>query len=248
MEMGNITVASVLLDVMVILITGSFVWFGIRRGFLVTLVNSCGRLISCIGAYIGSRALATTIYQVYIRERLIDSIAGSVTENFADYDISMQISTIMQEVPGIVRNMVYGVFGDTSSLAGQIGDTLNGTVESAATQVVDQIIYPVVYVVLQSILFLLLFFCLKIVIGALSETLRNIRKCLLIGVPDMLAGGVLGFLEAMLCVFVIVVFIRLLVYASGAQIPFLSNDAIESTKLFKIFYNASPFSGHWNAL
>ena len=65
--MQNISVASVLLDVMVILITGSFVWFGIRRGFLVTLVNSCGRLISCIGAYIGSRALATTIYQVYIR-------------------------------------------------------------------------------------------------------------------------------------------------------------------------------------
>lgn len=246
--MDNMSVTSVLLDVMVILIVGSFVWFGIRRGFLVTLVNSCGRLISCIGAYIGSRALATTIYQVYIRERLIDSVAESVTENFSEYDISMQVSTIMQEVPGIIRNMVYGVFGDTANLAGQIGDTLNGTVESAAIQVVDQIIYPVIYVVMQSILFLLLFFCLKIVIGALSETLRNIRKCLLIGVPDMLAGGVLGFLEAMLCVFVIVVFIRLLVYASGAQIPFLSSETIESTKLFKIFYNVSPFSGHWDAL
>ena len=244
--MQNISVASVLLDVMVILITGSFVWFGIRRGFLVTLVNSCGRLISCIGAYIGSRALATTIYQVYIREKLIDSIAESVTDSFAEYDVSMQVSTIMQEIPGIIRNMVYGVFGDTANLTSQIGDTLNGTVQTAATQVVDQVIYPVVYVVLQSILFLLLFFCLKIVIGALSETLRNIRKCLLIGAPDMLAGGVLGFLEAMLCIFVIVVFIKLLIYASGAQIPLQSSDTIESTTLFKIFYNASPFSGKWD--
>ena len=170
--MQNISVASVLLDVMVILIAGSFVWFGIRRGFLVTLVNSCGRLISCIGAYIGSRALATTIYQVYIREKLIDSIAESITGNFADYDVSMQVSTIMQEIPGIIRNMVYGVFGDTANLTSQIGDTLTVRFSQLRPRWSTRSSIRLSMSYCRASSFCCCLFCLTIVIGALSETLR----------------------------------------------------------------------------
>ena len=87
--------------------------------------------------------------------------------------------------------------------------------------IVDEIVYPIVYLVLQCLLFLVLFACLKIIISALSETLRNLRRCILIGVPDMLAGAALGAVEGVLTVFVVVVIIQLLIYCSGGQIPFL---------------------------
>lgn len=243
--MLQIFTPSFVLDLMVILITVSFVWYGIRRGFLVMLVNSCGRLLSCIGAYIGSRALATTIYQVYFREKLIDTISSSITGSLAEYDPTMQISTAMQGVPGILRNMIYGLFGETADIVDMIEDSLNGTVTTVTTNLVDQVVYPVVYIILQGVLFLLLYTCLKIVIGALSEALRNIRKCILVGIPDMICGALLGLVEAALLLFVIVVIVQLLIYCSGARIPFLTDETIESTKLFRVFYELSPFSGRW---
>ena len=235
------SIVSLVLDLMVVLIAVGFVWYGVRRGFLVMLVNTGGRLISCIVAYIASRALATTIYNVYIHDRLVSSISESISGTLSESDASVQVSVILQELPGFLRNMVYGLFGNASNISAAVGKTLDGSVTAITSTIVDQVVYPIVYLVLQCLLFLVLFACLKIIIGALSETLRNLRRCILIGVPDMLAGAALGVVEGILSIFVVVVIIQLLIYCSGGQIPFLSDDTIQSTHLFRIFYNFSPF-------
>ncbi len=235
------SIVSLLLDLMVALITVGFIWYGVRRGFLVMLVNTCGRLLSCVVAYVASRALATTIYNVYIHDRLVDSIASSISGSLADSDAAVQVSVILQELPGFLRNMVYGLFGDAAGVSAAVGETLDGSVTVITAAIVDQAVYPIVYLVLQCLLFLLLFTCLKIIIGALSETLRNLRRCILVGVPDMLAGAALGAVEGLLTVFVVVVVIQLLVYCSGGRIPFLTDEAIQSTHIFRVFYNLSPF-------
>lgn len=235
------SIVSLVLDLMVVLITVGFIWYGVRRGFLVMLVNTCGRLLSCVVAYIASRALATTIYNVYIHDRLVDSIAESITGTLSESDASVQVSVILQELPGFLRNMVYGLFGDAASINETVGNALDGSVTAITSAIVDQVVYPIVYLVLQCLLFLILFACLKIIIGALSETLRNLRRCILIGVPDMLAGAALGVVEAIISVFIVAVVIQLLVYCSGGQIPFLNDEAIQSTHIFRVFYNLSPF-------
>ena len=115
------SIVSLLLDLMVALITVGFIWYGVRRGFLVMLVNTCGRLLSCVVAYVASRALATTIYNVYIHDRLVDSIASSISGSLADSDAAVQVSVILQELPGFLRNMVYGLFGDAAGVSAAVG-------------------------------------------------------------------------------------------------------------------------------
>ena len=227
------SIVSLILDLMVILITVGFIWYGVRRGFLVMLVNTCGRLLSCI--------VATTIYNVYIHDRLVESISESISGTLSESEASVQVSVILQELPGFLRNMVYGLFGDAATINETVGNALDGSVTAITSTIVDEIVYPIVYLVLQCLLFLVLFACLKIIISALSETLRNLRRCILIGVPDMLAGAALGAVEGVLTVFVVVVIIQLLIYCSGGQIPFLGDDEIQSTHLFRVFYNLSPF-------
>mgnify|MGYP005782392285 FL=1 len=235
------SIISLILDLMVILITVGFIWYGVRPGFLVMLVNTCRRLLSCIVAYIASRALATTIYNVYTHDRLVESISESISGTLSESEASVQVSVILQELPGFLRNMVYGLFGDAATINETVGNALDGSVTAITSTIVDEIVYPIVYLVLQCLLFLLLFACLKIIISALSETLRNLRRCILTGVPDMLAGAALGAVEGVLTVFVVVVIIQLLIYCSGGQIPFLGDDEIQSTHLFRVFYNLSPF-------
>ena len=235
------SIVSLILVLMVILITVGFIWYGVRRGFLVMLVNTCGRLLSCIVAYIASRALATTIYNVYIHDRLVESISESFSGTLSESEAWVQVSVILQDLPGFLRNMVYGLFGDAATINETVGNALDGSVTAITSTIVDEIVYPIVYLVLQCLLFLVLFACLKIIISALSETLRNLRRCILIGVPDMLAGAALGAVEGVLTVFVVVVIIQLLIYCSGGQIPFLGDDEIQSTHLFRFFYNLSPF-------
>ena len=86
------SIVSLILDLMVILITVGFIWYGVRRGFLVMLVNTCGRLLSCIVAYIASRALATTIYN-NIHDRPVESISESISGTLSESEASVQVSS-----------------------------------------------------------------------------------------------------------------------------------------------------------
>ena len=138
------SIVSLILDLMVILITVGFIWYGVRRGFLVMLVNTCGRLLSCIVAYIASRALATTIYNVYIHDRLVESISESISGTLSESEASVQVSVILQELPGFLRNMVYGLFGDAATINETVGNALDGSVTAITSTIVDEIVYPIV--------------------------------------------------------------------------------------------------------
>ena len=241
-------ISAIIMDAMVALILLGMVFSGCRKGFLVSAVNAAGYLVSCIGAYIGSRVLTSTVYESFIRDKLVASVGDALAATVTDADITMQVTNALKGVPGILRNMVYGFFGNSSEIAAQIEDKVLTSAGSMSGALVDQMLYPVIYVVLQSVFFLLLFAAMRIILGAVVEALRNIRKFPLVGTADTLAGGAMGFVEAILVLFVVVLVIRFFISVSGNKIPFLNDETISLTYVFKLFYRFGPFSGTWAAL
>ena len=246
MDMAQI--AALVLDALVLLILIGTVIGGLRRGFLVSLVNAGGYLVSCVGAYIGSRVLALTVYQMFLRDRLIADVSEALAATVSDADITLQVSRALQGVPGFLRNMVYGFFGSSSDIASGLEGRLLTTASSVSVMLVDEVLYPVLFVVMQSLFFLLLFAALKVILSAISETLRNLRKFPLVGTADTLAGGAMGLIQAILVLCVTVLIVRFLISISGGKIPFLNQEVIDGTYIFRLLYKFSPFSGSWAAL
>lgn len=246
--METTQIAAIVMDVSVALIILGMVLSSSRKGFLVSLVNAAGYLVSCIGAYIGSRVLAQTVYEAFLRDKLVADVSEALADTVTSADVTMQITNALEGVPGILRNMVYGFFGNSNDIAAQVEGKLLSSTGSVSATLVDQVLYPVLYVVMQSLFFLLVFAAMRVILSAVIEMLRNIRKFPLVGTVDTLAGGAMGLLEAILVLFVVVLVLRFLISISGGKIPFLNEDVIETTYVFKLFYKFGPFSGNWAAL
>ena len=246
MELTQISALS--MDILVGVILLGMIFAGCRKGFLVSAVNAAGYLISCIGAYIGSRVLASTVYESFVRDKLVMSVSEALSDTVTDADITMQVTNALKGVPGILRNMVYGFFGNSNEIAERIEDKVLTSAGSISGSLVDQMLYPVIFVVMQSLFFLLLFAAMRVILSAVIEALRNIRRFPLVGTADTLAGGAMGFVEAILVLFVIVLVFRFLISVSGGKIPFFNEEVIDTTYVFKLFYKFGPFSGTWVAL
>lgn len=246
--MDIVTIVALVLDLLVAAILVGFVLSGMHKGFLVSLVNAVGYLVSCAGAYIGSRVLALTVYQMFLRDRLIATVNEALRDTVADADITAQVADAMQGIPGILRNMVYGFFGDSGDISRMLEEEALSAASSVSVTITDQVLYPVIFVVLQSLLFLLLFAALRVILSAISETLRNLRKFPLVGMADTLAGAGLGLLQAVLVLCVVVLVSRLLISLSGGRIPVFNEETIGHSYVFRWLYTFNPFSGGWTAL
>lgn len=241
-------IAALVLDVLVAVILLGMIISGVRKGFLVSAVNAAGYLVSCIGAYIGSRVLASTVYEAFLRDNLVAKVTEALSGTVSDADITLQVTRALEGIPGFLRNMVYGFFGNGNDIAAAIESDVMNSAGSVSAALVDRMLYPVIYVVLQSLCFMLVFAAMRIILSAIVETLRNIRKFPLVGTADMLAGAVMGLVEAILVLFVMVLVFRFFIAVSGGKIPFLNEELIETTRAFRFFYKFGPFSGSWAPL
>ncbi len=80
-------------DVVTIAVIIAFVYLGVKRGFLKTVVLFCGFLIACIGGYFISDYLSPIIYENAIKEPCEEF----VDENFSNFDVKTQIRNILNE-------------------------------------------------------------------------------------------------------------------------------------------------------
>ena len=74
----NIT--AIVLDLLLVAAVIYYFGHGWRKGFLSTLVHVVGYVLACCGAYIGIRALAETTYQLFIRQKLVQSVSDALRD------------------------------------------------------------------------------------------------------------------------------------------------------------------------
>lgn len=216
---------------------------GWHKGFLSTLVQVVGYVLALCGAYIGSRALAETTYQLFIREKLVQSVSDALQNSAASADITATIGAVLEAVPKMLQGFVTSFFGGVDGLAKEFGSTLSGAAESVSATIADQMLYPIIYTLLQALFFLLLFFAIMVIVRSLSKVFRGVRHIPLIGSINSLLGGILGLVQAAVIVLIIVMALNLLIGVTGDGIPYLNNEAIGETYLFRYVYDWNPIGG-----
>lgn len=228
---------SILLDVITVAVVILFAMIGMRRGFIKSVVRLLGFAVSVVASALVSSPVAQWIYNEMLYEQLEAIVAQKVQEGVAAASATLadQINAVLATLPQGVQNLltVYGV--DASGMAGaaQTNETLVPTI-------MDQIISPLCVAALQLIVFLVLFLVLFLVIRLLGKVIDKIFASLpVIKQINGLLGGVLGFAEGVLVLFVLCFALQLYMTLTGAG-SLITPESLEQTYLLGWVMEINP--------
>ena len=231
-----------ILDLIIVLIIGIFVFVSAKHGFARTVIELVGYFLAIYLAFTIGGLLADVIYDSAIVPAFVERIAEKITVS-ADANVGETVNNIWSSLPGIVVNTAENFNITVDTLRETITQNLTNSAntvafaETAANSVVRPILVPIVKALIGFILFILLMFVVKI----LSKIINKVFCLPLIGGLNKFLGGIIGLLKGAIVsiVFVTVVLLIMSFFEDGFLI--FTNDNIEQSILFKFFAGFSPF-------
>lgn len=103
--------------------------------------------------------------------------------------------------------------------------------------VMNGIVKPNCTLMIRTIAFTVIFLLVNIILRVITSAAKLISKIPVVGKVNSLLGFIMGLIEGLVVVFVVCLIIRLVVSISSANSILFNQTAIDSTFLFKIFYN-----------
>ncbi len=200
-------------------------------------------------------------YCLYISDRYIEQIVSN-NENLADglinllkaknipisekdeLDIREKLSSkgILQSLKGKLNDDVYSFIEaydkNTNNsveklLMRLVGDDKN----SIAYELGEGVVKPVAIKVIQIILFVVSFFIIIFFVRLIAGLFKAVNSIPLAGGINKLLGGVLGFIQGIVVVYIAILIIKFIIAVTQNDLLFLNDNTIEETKFFKNLYN-----------
>lgn len=122
------------------------------------------------------------------------------------------------------------------SAARTLALTMIETKNNIKDSVMDGIVAPNCIIVIRTIAFILIFAIVSILAGVIANLTKVINKVPVIGKANAIAGGIAGLCEGLVAVFVVCLITRFIVSLSGGDVILFNQTAIDSTFVFKRFY------------
>lgn len=224
------------IDFIIIGVVGLCMLFGFYRGFIQSVLNLGGGLLSLVASFLIFPKIADAVSGNTDITRMISSYTDSSTL-LGNLDLSSQavssltdsrIAEIVQKanLPAPVdtllsHNLSQQVFSPLGNLATNVGDYVNQTILSVSINVLS---------------FLVCFVACFVVLTILINLLRAVFRFPVLKQLDWLAGGLFGFLLGVVLCFV--VFATMPLLESVIPIPQFQ-ELVEASALAKVFENGN---------
>ena len=108
---------------------------------------------------------------------------------------------------------------------------------SVKSAVIDHMLRPAFTLVMKTIFFAVIFIVVSCVLDIVARLLKVVNKVPVIGSVNGLLGGVCGAVSGLISICVICILVRFIVSLSGGNVLLLNDTAIDSTFIFRYFYN-----------
>lgn len=168
-------------------------------------------------------------------------VAQVIAANIANSDFFTDIAEFAKQVgdavPLFFGGMAEEIADGSSSALRSVILIMQSTSASFKDAVVNGIIEPCVKIFVQTIVFIVIFIIVVVVLGIASKLLKFVNKIPLIGGLNALCGGLIGIVQGVIAVFVVCIAVRLITVLSGGTIMFFNSADIQSTLIFRVFYN-----------
>ncbi len=110
------------------------------------------------------------------------------------------------------------------------------TTSNAKDAVISGIVEPCVRIAVQTIAFAVIFIVVSILLNLLAKLLEFVNKIPVIGGLNSFCGGVVGVVQGLLTICIVCLAVRMVTVLTGGDIMFFNNAAIDSSIIFKYFY------------
>lgn len=213
-------------DIIIVLIVIVFGFFGLKKGFMKSLLSFAGVFLALVIAFIFadniSAALVDTQLGKIINDfslKMLNGIGGLMTTVVPSYD--ELLGTLSQTLPMVIAKIL------AESINKYTGDIANKTIAELLTPTLSNILLTILSFVIIFVVLLIVFAIVKAIVGAITD-LPIIKQL------DKALGFVLGVIKGIVFVYVILL---VLSFVSGA--PFMQSvmTIMNESKLALYLYN-----------
>ena len=151
--------------------------------------------------------------------------------------IQEYVSLIGGMFPAQLQDVSQGISDGEISMVRSLVLTMINCSSSVKTAVIDYMLRPAFTMVMKTIFFAVIFVVVSLVLDLLARMLKIVNKIPVIGNVNGVLGGVCGAVSGLITICIICIIVRFIVYISGGNTLLLNDTAIESTFVFRYFYN-----------
>ncbi len=228
---------SIILDIGCVIISLLVVMPSYRKGFLRSIILCIGYIASIIVAINVSRYLSKFIFDTIIRESIIKNVNTTITGNIDSAGIQTVVGGFMSKLPSFLKDSISAYFGGEQGIIDNLQKTTGGVVNSIGTTVADNIVAPIVVMLLQTLICVIVFVICIIIVKMIARLFQGFYAIPVIGPINSMLGGVVGIAQAAVLLYILAVLGKMLISLSSNSLEYFNTNIIQSTYVFKIFYN-----------
>lgn len=226
---------SLLLDGIVLLILLICFIAGWKRGAAITLLNFVALVAAFTVSVLLSPSLSNSIYETFFKAGVTDQLARTIGNSIGD-GAEAVIAGIAAVVPSFAAVFLSSSSFDSEAITGIIENGNQDSVNSAA-DAVEGLISPAFTALIGIIIMVILFFILLAVFKFVARLLSKFFELPVLSTINRVFGGVIGIAEGVILVMLIVSLAKMAVPITDGSIPFLTQEAIDGSFIFKAFYS-----------
>ncbi len=221
-------------DISIVLIMALIVWRSAVHGFVRTVIEVVGYVLSAIIALSLSSVIADAVYDNILRPKVISAVQTTAdktsvgAENFAE--------DVWDNLPSFISGTV-GFFGSKEDAISGIGSCVQKGGNSAAQNIADKAVKPIAINLVRTLSSAVMFIILLAAVKFLAKAVNQIFSIPVIGSINATLGGVIGVAKGFVLVFVLVFVIRIAVNAMSGEFWIFNDKLINETYLFRFVYD-----------
>lgn len=213
------------------------------RGFACAAISLVGYVAALFGAAACANPLASGIYQMLIRPRVEKEISEKLVTAQAAPEALLEV---VEEIPSFLFDAVEM---DREDLLRSLMEMIENGGTGVARSITDAVVAPLCILLIRSVLFLLIFGAAIFLVRRLAIVFEGMNELPVIGPANRIFGGVVGFVEALLTLYVIILLIDVVLAFAGGSLritvdgrPFvLAGDAVfQKTVIFRQLLRFNP--------
>ena len=205
-----------------------------RKGFLASVVQLAGSLLSLTGARAFSGWAAGQVFQNFFAGSFRDQIAASITAGGV-----VDLSGIAQRYAGFLPESFRASIVEACERS--ISAVLSDNAVVLADVIVQKVLAPLLTPVISLVLFFVAFALLRMLVSLLVTVLGLVNKLPVIGTVNRGLGYTVGALASLVDIYLVLCVVWAIIVITGGNLTVLNDTVMSSSLYYKAFNLFNPF-------
>ena len=218
-------------DGIILLVVVMFTVIGVKKGFVKSIAEFLGAVISAIAASWVGGIISTAVYDSFFRQGVYDKIQAAATSTEA----GGTAEKILNSMPEMIVKFLE-MNGITAESIRTTVDTAGASAAKAVTDAVSPVFIGIIKVFAVIVLFLLF----MIIISAVARLISGICRLPVLRQVNGLLGGIFGLMLGTIVVWIVVGAIQFFVPMMSQDIQKNVDTTVNNSYIAKVVANLNP--------